>query len=261
MEDTYTLKRGSEGARRLEILGRAMWPSTLALFQRAGLSAGQRCVDVGCGVGLVTEEVARLTGHCLGLDNDSEFLNYAKAHRQTVGASFQEFDIVHGVAEEGRFDVAFSRYLLSHLGNPLEALQKIVSLVRPGGLILVEDIDFPGHFHHPPSRAFARYLELYQAAVERRGGNPRLGRELFGMATTLGLTEIDIHLVVAVHHTGPSKAVAQLTLEHIGDALVGQGLLEHSELASLLDELKAYVEDPKTQVSIAPTFQLMARKA
>jgi SAM-dependent methyltransferase len=259
-QDSYTLKRGLEGAQRLEILGRAVWPSTRSLLERAGLKPGLRCVDVGCGVGLVTEELAHMTGSCVGVDNDEDFLNYARTHRSADGCEFRHLDVLTESLEPESYDVAFTRYLLSHLVDPLSVLKKIVSAVRPGGLILVEDVDFPGHFHHPPNPAFVRYLELYQNVVELRGGDPKLGRRLLELAQALQLTDIDVQLVVAVHHLGPSKRVAELTLKHVGEALIGHDLIGRSELAGLAAELTDYAAQTSSQISIAPTFQLMARK-
>lgn len=56
------IRGGREGYERLLVLARERWPDTAALFERVGLTPGMRCIDLGCGGGEVTLEMARLVG-------------------------------------------------------------------------------------------------------------------------------------------------------------------------------------------------------
>jgi 2-polyprenyl-3-methyl-5-hydroxy-6-metoxy-1,4-benzoquinol methylase len=58
--ERYVIRGGKEGYERLRLLSRDRWPDTAALFERAGLAPGMRCIDLGCGGGEVTMEIARL---------------------------------------------------------------------------------------------------------------------------------------------------------------------------------------------------------
>ena len=64
-----------------------------------------------------------------------------------------------------RFDLAYVRFVLTHLPDPAGALECIGAHVRTGGTVVVEDIDFRGHFSDPASDAFQAYIDLYSAAV------------------------------------------------------------------------------------------------
>lgn len=258
-DDPYVLRRGEEGARRLAILSRAMWPSTRAFLRQIGVRPGLSCLDVGCGIGHVTLRIARRTGACLGVDLDEGFLARARAEadrRRIEGARFLRSDAA-GVASLGEtFDVAYARYLLTHLADPARALASMADAVRPGGVVAVEDVDFPLHFWHPRCRALERYVDLYQAVVRRRGGDPSIGRRLHGLFLAAGLDRVRVDLVVRVHVAGPGKRVAPLTLAHIGESAIAGGLSSREELDRLAAEIDAFVADPSTQVSIAPTFQV-----
>jgi ubiquinone/menaquinone biosynthesis C-methylase UbiE len=79
--ERYVIRGGKEGYERLQLLGRDRWPDTAALFERAGLSAGMRCIDLGCGGGEVTLEIAGLIaprGRVTGVDMDEIKLNLAR---------------------------------------------------------------------------------------------------------------------------------------------------------------------------------------
>ena len=71
--ERYVISGGREGYDRLQVLARSRWPDTEDLFERIGVAPGMRCIDLGCGGGEVTFELARLvgpTGHVTGADMD-----------------------------------------------------------------------------------------------------------------------------------------------------------------------------------------------
>ncbi len=256
----YVLERGQKGARRLELLAAAMWPSTRAVLGRAGIEFGTRCLDLGCGIGTVTCEIARMSGHCKGVDIDPGYIDIARrraAARRVAGTEFEAASWEQANGEP--YDLVYARYLLSHLQDPTSALIHMRGCARPGGTVVVEDIDFQGHFHHPPHPAFERYLELYEGAVRSHGGNARFGRNLLAAAREAGLVEVEIEMAISVHHRGPGKMVAELTLEQVSEALFSYNLSTPDEVERLLGELRDYRQDPTTQMSLAPTFQLVAR--
>jgi len=80
-EHHYLIRGGLEGRERLRVLGRVMRPTTLPLLERAGVSAGMRCLDVGCGGGDVTFDLASLvglTGAAVGIDVDTTKIDLAR---------------------------------------------------------------------------------------------------------------------------------------------------------------------------------------
>jgi ubiquinone/menaquinone biosynthesis C-methylase UbiE len=73
----YILARGVEAHQRLRLLARLCRQPTLALLERAGLKEGDRCLDVGCGSGDVTLDIARRVGpkgHAIGVDFDEDIV-------------------------------------------------------------------------------------------------------------------------------------------------------------------------------------------
>ncbi len=263
--ESYVLRGGQAGAERLRLLNRVKWPTTERLLDTAGLRAGMRVLDLGCGGGAVTLRMAALVGaegEVVGIDLDPSILQLAQREAQDLNlpVTFRHLG-AEGLEEVAAYDFAYARYLLSHLQHPERAMEAMVQALRPGGRLAVEDIFFPGHVCYPPNAAFERYLELYQAVVRAKGADPAIGLRLMSMALEAGLAEVQVELVVPVFREGEGKRVAQVTVEHIREAVVGAGLATGTEVDVIVAELEAFAEDERTLMSIAPTFQVWGRKA
>src|SRR5215217_1524088 len=223
--EDYVLRGGRAGAERLSLLNRVKWPTTEPLLEAAGLRAGMSCLDVGCGGGDVTLKMAALVGtegHVVGVDRDQSVLQLARreAEDQGLPVTFRRLE-AEELAEASTYDLVFARYLLSHLPRPQRAVEAMVRAARPGGRLVLEDVYFPGHYCYPPSAAFDRFVELYQAAARaKEGGDAAIGLRLLGMALEAGVVEVRVGLVVPTFREGEGKLVTQVTMEHIRYALV-----------------------------------------
>ena len=163
---TYVIRGGMAGRERLRILARVMWPTTKALLETVGVADTARCLDVGCGGGDVTLELARLApnGHVTGIDLDEAKLDVARRELAGTGISnvdYRREDLFKPQRDESRYDLIYVRFVLSHLPDPAAGLAALCARLAPGGAMVLEDVDFSGHFCHPASIAFSRYVELY----------------------------------------------------------------------------------------------------
>lgn len=264
VKSTYVLKSGEEGAKRLKILAGATWPTTQALLERVGLRSGMRCLDVGCGSGEVTLQIARVTGskgEVVGVDADESILELAReeAERQHLKAKFRIADALQ-LKEEPNFELVYSRFLLTHLPHPQSAVDGMVRAVKPGGIIVLEDIDFSGHFCYPNCPAFYRYIELYQAVAIQRGSDPFIGTKLLGMLREANLEQVQMEVVLPTFNEGAGKLVAQVTMEHIRERVVTSDLATHEEIDAIIQDLDRFVSSPQTIISMPRVFQVWGRK-
>ncbi len=136
----------------------------------------------------------------------------------------------------------------------------MLAAARPGGTVAIEDIDFAGHFSHPDCPAFRRYQELYEAAVRRRGGDPRIGPRLLGLARDAGLEQVRVDVAQPVFHDGEGKRLAAVTLEHIRESVTGLGLATAAEIEAVLAELDRFAARPDTLLSLPRIFQVWGHK-
>ncbi len=262
----YVIRGGVDGRERLRILARVMQPTTQSLFERVGMRPGMACLDAGCGGGDVTLELARLagsTGHAVGIDIDEIKLELARqeATASRIGnVSFHQTEI--GAAQfEPEFDIIYARFLLTHLPNPAAVIAKMQSWLKPGGMLVIEDIDFTGHFCHPESAAFRRYVELYTSAVKRRGGDPHIGPRIPPLLVEAGFAGVQMHVVHPAGIDGEVKLINPLTMENIAEAVIADGLASPAEVAEIVAELYEFARNPRTVASVSRVVQSWGRKA
>jgi SAM-dependent methyltransferase len=263
---TYVIRGGLAGRERLRILARVMWPTTKALFERVGIADTARCLDVGCGGGDVTLELARLTpnGHVTGIDLDEAKLELARGESAGTGISnvdYRREDLHETPSDTERYDFIYVRFVLTHLAGPAKGLAALCARLTPGGVIVVEDIDFSGHFCYPDSAAFRRYLELYTDAVARNGGDANIGPRLPSLMGAVGLADIFMNVVQPAGISGEAKLVGPITLEAIADSVLKAQLATREELDKTVDDLYAFAATEGTLLSIPRIIQAWGRRA
>jgi ubiquinone/menaquinone biosynthesis C-methylase UbiE len=251
MRTHYVIRGGEQGWERLQVLARVMQPFTATLLDRVGVTKGMSCLDVGCGGGQVTCELARRVGpegKVLGLDIDETKLSLARraAARQGLGnAEFQHTDIRAAAGSQDR-DLLYSRFLLTHLSDPARVVGQMCTYLRPGGVLVLEDIDFSGYFTHPPSPSFRRYHALYTAAVRRRGGDPDMGPRLPMLLAAAGFESIQMSIVQPMGFEGEVKLLNAITMENIADVVVEERLASREEIDYIVRQLYEIADIPCT---------------
>lgn len=261
--DHYAIRGGIKGRDRLRLLSGIFAASTERLLDMAGDIDGARCLDAGCGGGDVSLELARRAGpagRVTGIDLDTAKVDLARAEATAKGIAidYRSADITAPLP--GPFDVAYTRFLLSHLADPVTALANIFDALEPGGLLIAEDVDFQGHFSHPESAALRRYVELYTQVVHGRGGDANLGRRLPGMLASTGFTGIEVHVVNPAALSGTLKLLTPVTMEAIADAVIADGAATGAEVTALVDTLYAEARDPALLISLPRVVQCWARR-
>ena len=154
----------------------------------------------------------------------------------------------------------YARFLLTHLADPAAPSRAFGRALRPGGLLIVEDIDFKGIFAWPETAAFRRYCELYYAVVHKRGGDPDIGPRLPILLADGGFAQVDMHVVQPMATQGDAKLINPITLENIADAILQDGLASRQEIDALIHELYAFAADPRTVAGLARVVQVWGRR-
>jgi ubiquinone/menaquinone biosynthesis C-methylase UbiE len=263
--ERYVIRGGRAGYERLQLLARDRWPTTRALLARAEVGAGMRCIDLGCGGGEVTFELARLVapdGAVIGVDMDEVKLALARevaAERGITNAEFRALN-VNDWDEPATYDVVFGRFLLQHLSQPVALLRRMWAAVRPSGVIVVEDADFDGWCCYPANEGFDFFLRTYREVIRRWGGDHATGRKLYAYFLDAGIPDAHVDLVTPLHLADEGKTLPLSTLEATAAAVLAEGLASEDELTAARESLAALTADPHSLIAGPRVFQVWARR-
>jgi SAM-dependent methyltransferase len=264
-ERHYVHVGGEEGRDRLRVLARIFAPATAALLDRIEIVAGMRCLDVGCGGGDVSVELARRVGPggvVTGIDFDGEALKIARTEALQAGLdnlTYRQLDLFDLVLD-GPVDVVYTRFVLTHLQDPVTALRRLAELLRPGGTIVVEDADASANFCHPPERAFDLYSRLYRETMRARGTDPDIGPKLPQMLRDAGFGKVALNLYQPMEFVGGDiKLLVALTLDSLAQPALEAGLTNSDEIYAASRRLHELVEDSDTLMSMPRIFQAWAQ--
>lgn len=159
------------------------------------LRAGMSLLDVGCGPGTITVDLADRVapGRVVGLDASAVVLELARtvaAHRGRSDIEFATGDAYALDADDAAFDVVHAHQLLHHLARPVDAIREFGRVAGPEGIVALREVDYGGVVWFPEIPAMAQWRDLFLRVGHALGGEPSAGRRLLAWANEAGLRDI-----------------------------------------------------------------------
>ncbi|MFF8919235.1 methyltransferase domain-containing protein [Streptomyces sp. NPDC015032] len=159
------------------------------------LRPGMTVLDVGCGPGTITADLAALVapGRVTAVDTTREILALAAEVTVERGLDNVGFAIadVHALDfPDDSFDVVHAHQVLQHVGDPVQALREMRRVCRPGGIVAARDSDYAAMTWYPEVPGMNAWQELYGRVARANGGEPDAGRRLLSWARRAGFTDI-----------------------------------------------------------------------
>lgn len=167
-----------------------------AQYLEPWLLPGQNVLDIGSGPGTITADIAR-TVHpgrvtAVEMTPDAAQLTAAELERDNIDTATTQVGDAHELSfPDDSFDVVHAHQLLQHVTDPVQALQEMARVCRPGGVVGVRDADYSSMAWYPEIAELDRWLELYIAAARANGGEPDAGRRLLSWAHAAGLNHVE----------------------------------------------------------------------
>mgnify|MGYP001571791556 CR=1 FL=1 len=168
-----------------------------AWFLLPHLRPGMDLLDLGCGPGTITVDLAKAVspGWTMGVDIEPGQLQSAEqlgTRRAIQSLRFQQASIYDLPFPSRSFDVVFAHALFEHLGDPLEALDQVRRVLRPGGLVALCSPDWGGNLVAPLPPDVAQAVDFYQSLQRRNGGQPTIGRALGQLLQATGFVDVKL---------------------------------------------------------------------
>lgn len=241
-----------------EELARLKMQATVAIdierevWKNAGLKPGMNVLDLACGPGFISCELARIagTGTVTGIDISEELIftaHQAKVSEKVDNVSFLNGNVYNLALPENTFDFVYARFVFQHLEKPQLALQNIMRVLKPGGILCILDIEDNWTSFSPGSDAFIKFIRKTGAGQKRKGGNRLIGSQLFALLRTAGFKDV-------------STRIQPITTETLGVKMfLGVAILFRMEMLSKLQKLlalpqlkkiKAAAQDPNAWGSV-----------
>jgi SAM-dependent methyltransferase len=175
---------------RLVAQGALFDPLTRRLLERAGLAPGMRVLDLGSGAGNVSRlaaEVVGPRGAVVGIEKDPAAVELARRRTDAANVEFRVGDAQTLADVEDGFDAVVGRLFLMYLPDPVGALRRAATRVRPGGLICFHEADLDYQPASPYTPLWCQAHTWFIEALEKAGIERRMGPALFSAFRAAGL--------------------------------------------------------------------------
>jgi len=165
-------------------------------YLRTYLTPGTSLLDVGCGPGTLTADLARLVapGRVVGVDAAEEVLDTARAHSADEGVTV-DYLVANAYElpfEDATFDIVHAHQLLQHLSDPLAAIREMRRVTKPGGLVAARDSDYAAMAWYPEFDGLTEWNLLYHEVTAAHGYEADAGRRLFAWFQEAGFAVADL---------------------------------------------------------------------
>ncbi len=256
---------------RLGIQHRVWSQDNHRLIARAGFGEGETLVDIGCGPGYTTMDLASIVGpkgRVIGVDRDGErSLPMLKAKAAASGLSniktrtceLEAFDL-----PEESVDGVYGRWVLMYLPETaVKALiDRMAKWLRPGGACALSEFCNYRHVHiYPPSNHLPDVAEaLIRAVKGNRNCNPEIGNSLPGLLRAAGL-EVEINVVTkAVQSSTQEWQWPDALFRDILPGIANEGYLTSDVLDAFLEEWDAFSRTPDAIFFSSPVMETVGRR-
>jgi ubiquinone/menaquinone biosynthesis C-methylase UbiE len=265
----YVLGYTSEEHERLIRQAALIAPITERFFRQAGISDGQRVLDLGSGVGDVSLAAAKVvgpSGDVVGIERDGASIALAEARVKAAGFHNVRFECadLNELRMDQPFDAAVGRFILMFLRDPGSVLRSVVRLVREGGVIALQEVSWaPMLALGAGLPLWSRVLGAIHETLLRSGANPEMGLELYRVFQEIGLPSPEMHMDIVL---GSEPAVTDVILGVLKSLLPlaereRVPLDEVGDLKTLRQRIQEEIAAGNTVVSVVPIVSVLSRKA
>ena len=274
----YVLGTGDDELSRLGLQHRLWSDAACDAWKRAGVGIGSRVLDVGCGPGFASFDLAQLVtpgGAVVGVDESAPFIDYLNGQAAARGLS-QLSGAVHDVQKladvmlpGGPFDAAYARWVLCFVADPGAVVAGVASQLRSGAAFVIHDyFAYAGMTTAPRSEAHDVLVAATAASWRSRGGDPDIVGRLPALLIKNGfeVRHMQVHQRMArggVREDGTRDPMLGWPLtwwRTFAPKLVAMGSITQLQCDEALSELASVERDETRFIVCPPVYEVVARK-
>lgn len=267
-EKDYILGTEDRETQRLGIQHDAWSEIVHECWRSAGVGEGDRIIDVGAGPGYAAFDLARIagrSGHVTAVERSSRFIEAGRRMAESRGVDnveFVEVDLMHDPLPGGSYDAAWCRWVASFVESPARLVERIASVVRPGGVAMFHEYADYGSWRYSPSLPHVEeYIGTVMASWREAGGEPDVAARLSPLLIGHGF-EIErvVPRVYAVHPGDRLWTWIATFVESNVERLAEIGTVTPETAESVRSEFEAAQNDPRTIMLTPMVLEIVARK-
>ena len=231
----YALATGVDAVGRLNVLHKIYSPAGRKTLVSAGISEGMAVADFGCGSGTMSRLLASLvgpSGSVTGIDLHPAQIEEARRLSAMDGLTNLRFvtaDACETGLQETQFDLVYCRFLLLHLIDPASCLREMSRVLKPGGILVVEDGDLSSACSIP-STALDAFVHLFSRLGPIRGVDYSLGNRLWHLVAGAGFKITNVRVHQPAERAGLTALLLKWSVEEAGPSFVDAGLTTSEQL-------------------------------
>lgn len=260
----YVLGTNEAELERLRFQHRVWGGLAERALDRAGVGAGARVLDLGCGPGFVTADIARRvgpTGRVVALDESPVWHEVLGQRAFAAPVELVEAKIEEADLGANRFDAVFCRWVLSFLADLDAIAEKIRRALRPGGVLVVQDYNHEGVSVFPRSEGFDAAIRATRAFYAGAGGDAWVVGRLPGALRRAGLEVVEI--APHVKCGGPGSDVhgwLDAFFPTFVEVYVDRGLMSEEERSAFVEDWAALGRNPDALFFSPMVVDVVARR-
>lgn len=264
----YILGTDNDEVKRLGLQHLVWRPRASDAWRRAGFTVGQHLVDVGCGPGYASLDLAAIAGpggRVTAIDRAPLFLDVLSRRiaQSSIGnVDLLDIDLDGGLLPGLSADGAWCRWVFAFLKEPRELLRGVRKMLRPGGtLVIHEYFDYGTWRLVPRSTDIEELVEVVKKSWRADGGEPDIALDLVAWLPTEGFRIVELRPIIDV--ISPSDFAWQwpATFVDVGlDRLVKLGYFSAGRADEIRDEFRRYAAEPGSRMITPGVLEIIATR-
>ena len=267
-EKDYVLGTHEKELARLGLQHRVWRPRALDAWQKAGFNAGQTLIDVGCGPGYATIDLAEIVGQkgkIIAIDRSRRFLDHLETERDRRGLT--QIETIEAELDDATLptldaDGAWARWVFAFVQDPRRLLAQVADALAPGAtLVIHEYFDYGSWRLAPRLPELESFVQIVMDTWRASGGEPDIALELPEWLAELGFRMQSVRPIV--HAVPPSNFIWQWPASFVGvnaERLVELGRITVDEGLRIVNALSRAEQNPATLMITPGVLEMIAVK-